>query len=573
MIKRIVIRDVASYDHEGIVLDNLQKVNFIYGGNGTGKTTISRFLNTSLPKEEYSLCKVEWEGVPAKVYVYNKDFRENSLKEKMPGVFTLIDGDMMNESRRMEELRISDVSRDAKVLLANLDLQKAEREYKQVKSALHDEMWEKIYKPVRDLKELLKGNNRKASFAEHIRQTLKKLRADGSLENTTGDSLDIDGVRKYYKETFESNDVIIIYEPKVGHLIYTREVLEQMLWLNLVRQSVGMVDRAEHELMRLDKEIKAAKKIYQSAVNNYKKDASTEITEETFFSSVQPSLETINLILRQHGFTGFSIQPSPESYNEFQIQREDGSYVQDTLSEGEATIISFLYFMQIVEGRLRNEHAERATVVIDDPISSLDYDAIDLVSTLSNNLIKKARRGRAVAENEKTAETMRNFSGWVEQVIVLTHNASFHKSVSMNQSKKSTHYWKLYKRNGVSRVKAFETNNPVRGDYEELWAKLKDERDEGRSIEMPNLMRRIIDTYFLGFGGYDKCMLAAGEYVKHHTDKTAVTTLMKCLDEGSHGVTDSMVAAGNSELYMKRFETFWKAMGHDAHYRMMMGER
>ncbi len=34
MIKKIVIRDVASYDHEGVTFDNLSKVNFIYGGNG-----------------------------------------------------------------------------------------------------------------------------------------------------------------------------------------------------------------------------------------------------------------------------------------------------------------------------------------------------------------------------------------------------------------------------------------------------------------------------------------------------------------------------------------------------------
>ena len=44
MIKKIIIKDVASYDHEGVTFENLQKVNFIYGGNGTGKTTISRYL-------------------------------------------------------------------------------------------------------------------------------------------------------------------------------------------------------------------------------------------------------------------------------------------------------------------------------------------------------------------------------------------------------------------------------------------------------------------------------------------------------------------------------------------------
>ena len=42
MIRRITVRDVASYGSEGVTLENLQRVNFIYGSNGSGKTTLSR---------------------------------------------------------------------------------------------------------------------------------------------------------------------------------------------------------------------------------------------------------------------------------------------------------------------------------------------------------------------------------------------------------------------------------------------------------------------------------------------------------------------------------------------------
>ena len=70
MIKKIVIRDVASYDHEGVTFDNLSKVNIIYGGNGTGKTTLSRVLAEEAKKEKktenslYKDCKIEWDGKP-----------------------------------------------------------------------------------------------------------------------------------------------------------------------------------------------------------------------------------------------------------------------------------------------------------------------------------------------------------------------------------------------------------------------------------------------------------------------------------------------------------------------------
>ena len=91
MIKKITIRDVATFDKKGIVMDNLQKVNIVYGGNGAGKTTTSRVLeygyapkghkqtaDTTIVKPwKYPTCEVDWDGEPAKVLVYNKDFRED----------------------------------------------------------------------------------------------------------------------------------------------------------------------------------------------------------------------------------------------------------------------------------------------------------------------------------------------------------------------------------------------------------------------------------------------------------------------------------------------------------------
>ena len=69
MISKIMIRNVATYDNVGVAVENLGKVNFIYGANGCGKTTISNFLNNT-EGEQFSDCKIEWENdVVEKVYV------------------------------------------------------------------------------------------------------------------------------------------------------------------------------------------------------------------------------------------------------------------------------------------------------------------------------------------------------------------------------------------------------------------------------------------------------------------------------------------------------------------------
>ncbi|MFD2879946.1 AAA family ATPase [Paenibacillus rhizoplanae] len=61
------------------------------------------------------------------------------------------------------------------------------------------------------------------------------------------------------------------------------------------------------------------------------------------------------------------------------IVREDGKDAKDTLSEGEKTFITFLYFYQLLKGS--NDISEIMTdkvVVIDDPISILDSSVLFL---------------------------------------------------------------------------------------------------------------------------------------------------------------------------------------------------
>ena len=100
MIKKIVLRDIASYDHNGVTFDNLARGNFIYGGNGTGKTTLSRVLENP---SAYPQCQVEWEDAPVKVLVYNKDFRVRNFKESIPGVFAL-GAEGVNSTRQTQRI-------------------------------------------------------------------------------------------------------------------------------------------------------------------------------------------------------------------------------------------------------------------------------------------------------------------------------------------------------------------------------------------------------------------------------------------------------------------------------------
>ncbi|WP_371358454.1 AAA family ATPase, partial [Salmonella sp. E393-2] len=79
MINGITIKDVASYDRAGISFTEMAKVNFIYGANGSGKTTISNFLDGA-SLDRYKSCSISWDaGGALDVLVYNKGFRERNF--------------------------------------------------------------------------------------------------------------------------------------------------------------------------------------------------------------------------------------------------------------------------------------------------------------------------------------------------------------------------------------------------------------------------------------------------------------------------------------------------------------
>ena len=91
MITKIEIENVASYKGDKVIITP-KKINFFYGSNGSGKTTISRII---ADPDKYPSCKVEWEGnSPLRTIVYNEDFVKKYFyqSDNFPGIFTMGEG-------------------------------------------------------------------------------------------------------------------------------------------------------------------------------------------------------------------------------------------------------------------------------------------------------------------------------------------------------------------------------------------------------------------------------------------------------------------------------------------------
>ena len=83
MIESISISDIATYAIAPEVLDGLAQFNFLFGSNGTGKTTVSRVI---ADENSFPTCKVTWKaGTKLQPMVYNRDFveRKHLVKWRM----------------------------------------------------------------------------------------------------------------------------------------------------------------------------------------------------------------------------------------------------------------------------------------------------------------------------------------------------------------------------------------------------------------------------------------------------------------------------------------------------------
>lgn len=94
MIEAIKLANQGAYDQLGTSLTGLKTVNFIFGPNGSGKTTISRVIEDSEP---YQDCAITWaSGTPLETRVYNRDFvgEHFDTAGSIKGIYTLGEGNI-----------------------------------------------------------------------------------------------------------------------------------------------------------------------------------------------------------------------------------------------------------------------------------------------------------------------------------------------------------------------------------------------------------------------------------------------------------------------------------------------
>jgi wobble nucleotide-excising tRNase len=274
-------------------------------------------------------------------------------------------------------------------------------------------------------------------------------------------------------------------------------------------------------------------------------------------TSIQPTIDAINRLLQSFGFTSFSIGKSTKDRC-YSIIRSDGSCAKETLSEGEKTFISFLYFYHLLSGSFSEvDITIDRVVVIDDPVSSLDSDILFIVSTLIKSLMNDAR-------SEHTL---------IKQLFILTHNTYFFKEVTFNVTRSGRKlneetFWVIRKVNGSSKITEHD-NNPIKSSYELLWQEIK--QPVRCSLTIQNTMRKILENYFTFLGNINKDTIIdffVGE------ERLICQSLFSWVNDGSHHALDDLYVTQDQnviQIYLDVFKRIFDEADHGSHYKMMIG--
>lgn len=299
--------------------------------------------------------------------------------------------------------------------------------------------------------------------------------------------------------------------------------------------------RAEQEQIQgqidaIDEEIKKQKKIIS--------------TNQSKVSNVEKTIEKINSHLLDFGISDFKIVLHNKEEKTYKLQRgNDSKNIFKTLSEGEKTVISFLYFVELCIGEETQSEVKDKIVVIDDPISSLSHIYVFNVA----ELLKE----HFIGKNAKFL-----------QCFVLTHNLYFFNEL-ISQTKGNSKHIKLFRisKNENSQISEIESNE-VQNDYQSYWLIIKN-KNENNKFMVANAMRNIIE-YFFGF--MEKQQDLKNIFKKPELSANNYKAFKRYINRESHSDLTNISDFKDFDLnkFKEAFKKVFEETKYEDHYKKMI---
>ncbi|WP_445497795.1 AAA family ATPase [Photorhabdus sp. SF281] len=355
-----------------------------------------------------------------------------------------------------------------------------------------------------------------------------------------------------------ANTAINQHNLTVDNLQAEKKQLTSQIWRFILEELKSHFDTYDTNKTRLQKTINGMETSLEDKESRRKLLDQKIKEQENNSTSILPTKDAINSLLSSFGFTSFNIDVVDEK-GHYKICRHNGDDASRSLSEGEKTFITFLYFYSLIKGAQESSGIIQSRVVVfDDPISSLDSDILYIVSSLIKGIF----------------DEIRNNKGYIKQVFIMTHNVYFHKEISYHPKRPHDNtlseetFWMVKKQAETSYIEKCNCN-PIKSAYELLWEEVK--KPNPTSMTLQNTLRRIIENYFTMWGGMSKdtiCELFDGR------DRLICQSLFSWVNDGSHSIHDDLYinhGERTNETYLRVFKDIFTKAKQNGHYELMMG--
>lgn len=441
-----------------------------------------------------------------------------------------------------------------------------------------------IKNSIREIAKIFSSNRDCLSLLEQLVElTEKNIQIIKDKIQVPNEIKDILSISRLTSEIAKLKDDIDKNNSDYHNLTVLKQNWLEDCWIYMASNSKMYIERYNKFCCYYDKLIKIngqSKSKNEGLLSFYYKQIA-ELRKHT--RNTTEAVDQINKILNNVGFNDFYIkeQKKEEGISQYYLKRKNSNHdkVFKSLSEGEKTFISFLYFYQLCIGadNIEQESAKKKIIVIDDPVSSLDSQILFIVATLIHKLAQR--------KNKANKKVFLNPD--IEQIFIFTHNIYFYKEVSFNKKPICTDYfhYKISKEKSVTKI-AESYNSTIKDDYSLMWDTLKEIKskeniDQGINLMLANLMRRIIDTYleFIGMksNGSTITWAALDNMDTNSPEYIVEAAFISCINDESHSISPlddeyyTKVIREEPTILFKAFKNIFKDIGQE-HYQMMMDE-
>lgn len=299
-------------------------------------------------------------------------------------------------------------------------------------------------------------------------------------------------------------------------------------------------------------------------------DENKIITEnQNKLTEVQTSINSINNSLIKNGFTSFKVKKTNDDFCRIvRLEKGQELNIYKSLSEGEKTIISFLYFVEFCKGTTdkAKEIDNNRIIVIDDPISSLSQNIVfEVAQIIRKEFLIPQRQDK------------------YNQLFILTHNLYLYYEIrgnidsierklientkgNENPIERIFNTYRVKKDFDDSSAVLISDRKEVLTDYDVYWTVVKDcKENNGYKALLPNAMRNILEYYFGFIKNEDDLNIALDNIV----DKKFVRFIQRNSHADKENFTYNLEEV-DVNSFLSCFEEIFKKTRQYNHYKLKM---